>query len=170
VLKFKRKFRRLKVKSPTSGAMSHVTLAGLSPRRPEIEPRPVYVGFVVDKAALHQRFLRDFVIYFSVYRAIFPSSHFFRLPSTRDQIIWTPQSVAKHNFSLFSLSLSEPIRRRSIHILSKQFLLKWNKKHGMVWSNLYIIPNFSVTATNHVTQVCIVILPRNFVRILFCLT
>jgi hypothetical protein len=58
----KRKFFKiLKVlwhfKSPTSGAMCHVTVAGLSPRRPEIEPRPVSVGFVVEKAALHQRFL-----------------------------------------------------------------------------------------------------------------
>jgi hypothetical protein len=34
-------------------------VAGLSPRRPGLDPRSVHVRFVVDKVALGQVFLRD---------------------------------------------------------------------------------------------------------------
>jgi hypothetical protein len=38
---------------------------------------------------------------------------------------------------------------------------------AMVCGIFYVITNVYVTATNQVTQICVVIMPRKFVRILF---
>jgi hypothetical protein len=54
-------------------AVAKVLSAGLSPQNPMFDPRPARLGFVVDKAALGQDYIR--VIRFSLVSVIPPGPH-----------------------------------------------------------------------------------------------
>jgi len=64
--------------------MAQQLVAGLSPRRPGFAPRSVYVGFVVDKVALGQIYLRVFK--FSLVNIIPPCSYIPLRPQFGDTV------------------------------------------------------------------------------------
>jgi hypothetical protein len=72
---FLRKIRNSKVKEPNLAVpWLRRLVTGLSPRRPGFDPGSVHVGFVVDKVALGQAFLR--VLRFSPVSLIPPVLHY----------------------------------------------------------------------------------------------